>query len=262
MIWGVCHRLLGVGQDARMPFKPLFLVFVKKAACIRDPEKVANWLYGVAQQTSVRMRALRAKRGNRERQVDVLPDRAEGSPPMWHDIKPLLDEELSRLPEKYRTLIVLCDLQEKPRSAVARQLGCPEGTVAGRLARARDMLAKRLVRRGIAVNAGLLAAAFAAQPLTAAPPALLTSAIHSATTGVSSATVAALTQGVLNAMFLNTLKFAAILVMTVLAITLGGFVAYLAAMQRPEDPAPVAVRVPVPDVEKPGVNRRSKQSSR
>jgi RNA polymerase sigma factor (sigma-70 family) len=130
MVWGVCRRILGVGQDAEDAFQATFLVLTKKAADIRAPEKVANWLYGVAQQTAARMRSLRAQRGNRERQVDVMPERAVANEVIWKEIEPWLDEELSRLPEKYRTLIVLCDLQEKPRSAVANQLGCPEGTVA------------------------------------------------------------------------------------------------------------------------------------
>src|SRR5260370_1819241 len=77
---------------------------------------------------------------------------------VWPDLQPLLDQELSRLPDIYRVAIVLCDLEGKTRKKVAQQLGCPEGTVAGRLARARVMLAKRLAQRGVALSGGALAA--------------------------------------------------------------------------------------------------------
>ena len=89
---------------------------------------------------------------------------------LWHDLQPLLDQELTRLPEKYRVLIVLCDLEGKTRKEVARQLGCPEGTTASRLARARTMLAKRLARRGVTVSGGLLGVMLSAQAASASVP--------------------------------------------------------------------------------------------
>src|SRR5205085_3361919 len=133
--------------------------FVRKAAAIRDRERVANWLYGVARQTAVRLRAIAAKRHTRERQVADMPDPAAREAEVDSDLGPLFDQELSRLPDKYRVLIVLCDLEGKTRKDVARQLGCPEGTVGGRLARARRMLADRLARHGLAIPAGALAGA-------------------------------------------------------------------------------------------------------
>ena len=86
-----------------------------------------------------------------------MPEPAVPEADLWHDLQPLLDQELAALPDKYRVLIVLCDLEGQTRQEAAGQLGLPEGTVAGRLARARTMLAKRLTRRGLAVSAALLA---------------------------------------------------------------------------------------------------------
>ena len=158
MVWGVCRRLLRNPQDAEDAFQATYLVLVRKAATVVPREVVANWLYGVAHQTAVRLRATAAKRSLREMQMKEMPEpviaEARGD-----ELLSLLDRELSRLPEQFRVVVVLCDLEGKSRKEVARQLGCPEGTVASRHARARGMLAKRLARHGLAVSGGSLAAA-------------------------------------------------------------------------------------------------------
>src|SRR5262249_33720659 len=135
-----------------------FLVFVRKAASIASRKLVANWLYGVAHQTALKARATAARRKERERQVTEMPEPAVAEQDLWRDLQPLLDQELSHLPDRYRSVIVLCDLEGKTRKEAARELGCPEGTVGGRLARARAMLAKRLAQRGVALSGGALAA--------------------------------------------------------------------------------------------------------
>ena len=100
-------------------------------------ELLANWLYGVAHQTALKARATAARREGRERQVTEMPEPAVTEQELWRDLQPLLDQELSRLPDKYRAVIVLCDLEGKTRKEAARQLGVPEGTVASRMATAR-----------------------------------------------------------------------------------------------------------------------------
>ncbi len=147
---GVCRRLLRSHHDAEDAFQATFLVFVQKAATLPNRETVGNWLYGVAHQTAVRMRAMVAKRGVWERQVTVIPEPATAEQYVWNDLAPVVDEELSRLPDKYRVLIVLCDLEGVTRKEVARRLDIPEGTAASRLATARAMLAKRSRRRASA----------------------------------------------------------------------------------------------------------------
>ena len=124
------------------------------------------------------------------------------------DLLLLLDQELSRLPDQYRVVIVLCDLEGKTRKEVARQLAIPEGTVASRLARARGMLAKRLARHGLAVSGGSLAAVLSQTVASASvPTSVVASTIKAASllaagkaAGVVSAKVAALTEGVVKAM--------------------------------------------------------------
>jgi len=230
MVWGVCQRILRNHHDAEDAFQATFLVLVRKAATIQRKELVANWLYGVARQTARRARSAAFKQGVRERQVTEMPEREALQSKLQDDLEPLLDQELSRLPQKYRVLIILCDLEGKTRKEVAQQLGRPEGTVAGQLARARAMLAKRLSRRGLAVSASTLGAALSAQAGSASAPAIVISSTIQAATlfaagqttaqNMTSAKVIALTDGVLKAMLLTKLKIVTALVF--MAVALGG----------------------------------------
>jgi RNA polymerase sigma factor (sigma-70 family) len=216
MIWGVCRRILSRHQDAEDAFQATFLVLVCKAACITPREKVANWLYGVAHQTAVRVRATAARRRMREKQVTVMPEPTTNEPRGKGGLEALLDEELSRLPEKYREVIVLCDLEGKTRKEAAQHFHLPEGTVATRLATARTMLARRLSRLGVSVTGGALAALLAQRAASAHVPATVASttikaaslfaAGQAAAGGVLSATAVAVTKGVLKTMLLNKLK--------------------------------------------------------
>src|SRR4029077_9441153 len=92
----------------------------------------------------------------RERQVTEMPEPQAPPTDPWHDIQPFLDQELNGLPENYRLPILLCDLEGKTIKEAAQQLGWPQGTLAGRLARGRKLLAKRLGSRGVALSAGSL----------------------------------------------------------------------------------------------------------
>jgi RNA polymerase sigma factor (sigma-70 family) len=216
MVWGVCRRVLGHYHDAEDAFQATFLVLVRRAASIAAPERLANWLYGVAHQTALKARATAGKRQAREKQMTDMPEPAVAAPDLWNDLQPRLDQELSRLPDIYRTVLVLCELEGKTRAETARQLGLPEGTVASRLARARAMLAKRLTDRGITVSAAALAAVLAQNVAPAGVPdsvvlgaitaASFFAAGRGAATGLVSVKVFALAEGVLKAMMIRKLK--------------------------------------------------------
>lgn len=245
MVWGVCRRLLHNHHDAEDAFQATFLVLVKKAATLPNPETVGNWLYGVAHQTAVRMRATVAKRGVRERQVVDMPEPATAEQYVWNDLAPVVDEELSRVPDKYRVLIVLCDLEGVTRKEVARRLDIPEGTAASRLATARAMLAKRLARRGVVMSGVLLGATLFQQSASAGVPALVVSNTIKVATlmaagraaGVISVKAAALTEGVLKAMFLTKLKGLLAVVLVALACLGGGVAVTPVVMgQQPDTP--------------------------
>jgi RNA polymerase sigma factor (sigma-70 family) len=171
MVWGVCRRVLRSHQDAEDAFQATFLVFVRKAASILPKMMVANWLYGVARQPALKARAMAGKRHAREKQVHAMPEPEAGTEPdLGQDLQPLLDQELARLPDKYRAAIVLCNLEGKSRQEVARQLKIPEGTLSSRLTTAGKMLAKRLARRGLAVSAGTSSALWSPSGASAGVP--------------------------------------------------------------------------------------------
>jgi RNA polymerase sigma factor (sigma-70 family) len=217
MVWGVCRRVLPSYHDAEDAFQATFLVLVRKAASVMPREKVANWLYGVAYQTALKARAVAARRGARERQMTSFPEPALPEPERRQELGPLLDQELTRLPDLYRVPVVLCDLEGLTYREAARQLGCPEGTLAARLARARALLAKRLARHGLLLSGGALAVALSVNEASACvPAAVVTATVQAAglfagpaAAGVISAPVLALTEGVLQTMLVNKIKMAA-----------------------------------------------------
>jgi RNA polymerase sigma factor (sigma-70 family) len=265
MVWGVCRRVLPNYHDAEDAFQATFLVLVRKAARIASRELLANWLYGVAHQTALNARAMVARRKGRERQVAEMPEPAVAERELWRDLQPLLDDELSRLPDKYRVVIVLCDLEGKTRKEAARQLGRPEGTVAGQLARARVMLAKRLAQRGVALSGGALAVVLAQNVASAGVPtsvvsstikaASLFAAGQAAATAVVSAKVAALTEGVLKTMLLTKLKIASAVLLAV-AVLGGGAGALLRQTQAAEPmKAPARVEQPEPALDLTKIER-------
>jgi RNA polymerase sigma factor (sigma-70 family) len=234
VVWNVCRRLLNE-HDAEDAFQATFLVLYSKAASIRQREMLASWLHRVAHHTALHARRAAARRRVREKQVVQMPEPCVAESDISSDLRPVLDEELSRLPESNRIVIVLCDLAGKTRQEVARQLGCPEGTVASRLARARGMLAKRLTQRGVALSAGALPMVLARQAVSASVPMSLIPctikaaglfAAGMAATGATSAKVVVLAEGVLKTMCLTKLK-STLTAMILLTLLGGGPVAWV-----------------------------------
>jgi RNA polymerase sigma factor (sigma-70 family) len=248
MVFGVCRRVLGHAQDAEDAFQATFLVLARKAGSLRDRDRVGPWLYGVAYRTAQEARRAAARRRAKEAQVEpraAVPDDS------WADLRRVLDEELARLPAKYRALVVLSDLEGKTRRQVAGELGLPEGTVASRLSRARGLLARRLARHGWAAPAGVLAAVVSEGAAAGGVPALLVASTAKAATafaagqaaaGLTSAQASALAERVVRAMWLSKLKVIA--AGMVALVLLGGGLAQLPGPGRPTGVAAAAQEAP------------------
>lgn len=250
MVMGVCRRILTDWNDADDAFQAAFLVLVRKARTLASPDLLANWLFGVAYNTAIKARAWAARRRRRERQMSTIPDTVGPDTDAigrdsWDELLPLLDRELSLLPDKYRAPIVLCDLEGKTQKEAARHVGCPEGTLSARLSRGRQMLAHRLRRRGAMLTGGSLAVLLSQNALagpvasgvvgSTVKAAVFVAAGHAATPGVISAKVAALTEGVVKSMLLTKCKLALGVMLVVCGLSLMAFQTFLQARAQEPD---------------------------
>jgi RNA polymerase sigma factor (sigma-70 family) len=245
MVLGVCLRVLGNAHDAEDAFQATFLVLARKAAAVIRRERVANWLYGVACRTAKEARGRAARRRAREERVSLLPpNEADGD--SAEELRRIVDEELAKLPARYRAPVVLCELEGLSRRDAARQLDIPEGTLSSRLARAKSQLRDRLARRGLSVPVVALAAVLGRQANAAGLSDLLIDstasaamrvAVGSSTAAVVSASVASLTEGVLKAMLLAKLK-GVVLGTGTLVLVVSGAVVLAQSGPKPAGPGP------------------------
>jgi RNA polymerase sigma factor (sigma-70 family) len=245
MVSGVCRRVLGREQDVEDAFQATFLVLLRKAPSLSRPNLLGNWLYGVAYRISSKIRSANIRQRTREAPMVDLPAPDANDDASWRDLRPVFDDELRRLPQRYRRPIVLFYLEGKSAEEVATALGLPRGTVLSQLARAREQLRIRLSRRNLALSVGVFASLLerTASSDAAVPDRLLDLGMQ--TLPASGAGVSAqarlLAQQVLKEMLRRRLwtigspLFAALLAPCV------GFLSYGAVRVRPVAVAPVAV---------------------
>ena len=179
MVLRVCRDLLGNSHDAQDAFQATFLVLVRRAASIRNRSSVQSWLFGVARRVAAQGR-IEAARRRRIEKVATGRQVAEGSGQPDDELRAILDDELARLPEKYRSPVLLCDLEGLTYTEAAHRLGWAPGTVGVRLMRARHRLRDRLTRRGIGLSLGAIAALARSLEAATVVPAELTSSVVSA----------------------------------------------------------------------------------
>jgi RNA polymerase sigma factor (sigma-70 family) len=182
MVLGVCRHILNQLQDAEDAFQATFLVLARKAGSIRDRRVLARWLYEVAYRIAMRARTNGVRRRTHERQGGEMAATVSIDNHGWIELRPVLHEEINRLPEKYRVPVILCYLEGRTNEEVAELLQWPVGTVKGRLSRARDLLRSRLSRRGLALTAAFLVTALADGTVIAdvVPPRLLDETVSNA----------------------------------------------------------------------------------
>ena len=211
MVLAVCRQILRHSHDVDDAFQATFLVLVRKARSIRARESLGPWLCSVAYRTAHRARAasIRYRSSTREPGFD-LEDPAESTDAFTVDLRPLLYEELGRLPDRYRAPIVLCHLEGKTHEQAARLLKWPVGTLSGRLSRGRELLRSRLLRRGVTATAAIFAAPWLIGSQSTIAASLAATTVQAATRFAMSqsvpTSVLSLTQGVLRTMLLRKLS--------------------------------------------------------
>ena len=247
MVLGTCRRMLSDPHDVDDAFQATFLVLARKAGSIRDADRLGPWLHGVARRVATRSRALSARRDARERSGGEEPAAEVPDPLERFELRAALDEELSRLPEKYRAPLVLCYLEGLTHDEAAEQLRWPVGTVRSRLAGGRDRLRTRLTRRGLAPSAAVPAIL----PHASIPQALLSTTVRVATSaGSAPAHVASLAKGALIAMMWNKLKVVAALgLMAGLTVGGAGALAQQGGQAKAVTPPPAREQVAKPAIQ-------------
>jgi RNA polymerase sigma factor (sigma-70 family) len=226
MVRGLCRRLLGDPGRADDVFQATFLALARRAGSIRRRAAVGSWLYGVARRLSHNAQRGDARRRRHERRA------AEGRPhrtphdPGWAELLAVLDEELGRLPEQARAPLLLCYLEGYTQDEAARFLGWSVGTLRRRLAWGRDLLRRRLTRRGATLSVGLFAALLAPRAAIAAvPEGLALATAHAAADfaagGAAGTAAAALARGALATVWHRPLTAGAALLLTVAAVAAG-----------------------------------------
>ncbi len=243
MVLGVCRRALRNPDDVADAFQATFLILVRKADRVRVDDSLGRWLYGVSRRVSVRAKLAAMHRSARQmREVDIAAP--PGRDDELDELRHVLDEEISRLPEKFRSTVVLCELEGVGHDEAARQLGCPVGTIKSRLSRAREKLRSRLIRRGIAPAAG----AVHLESTTPALPARLIETTARAAIGYAdggvSPSVTLLIHGVLQAMLLKKVSVIVIALAAGLAMVTGAGVWARQIAARPAEDQVVRVLPP------------------
>jgi RNA polymerase sigma factor (sigma-70 family) len=266
LVWRVSFCVLRQVQDAEDAFQATFLVLARKASALRWGESVSGWLHEAAYRIAMKARAEAIRRCERQRQLEerMKPEPAPSA--NWQELRGILDEELCRLPSKYRLPLLCCYLEGHTQDEAARRLGWSERTLRRRLDQGRQRLRERLTRRGITLSAALFTMALTRPTASAAVPATLTLATVKAaadwSAGGISAKVAALMEGTAPALFTFPIKMVALLVLLssgiLAAASIGQQMAAVAQLEAAEEHSPTqAVQSPdKPAAEEPAPVRR------
>jgi C-terminal peptidase prc len=252
LVWGVCRRVLESQDDAEDVFQATFFVLARKAGDIHWQDSVGSWLHEVAFRLSKESRVKLARRRFHESNAAGL--RADASsPPRDTEVFDLLDEELHRLPTKYRAPILLCYLQGRTSDQAAQELGWSLRSLQRRLAQGREMLRGRLARRGVSLSSALLLGVLSQGSADAALPAALIGRTTETALSFCCGTASMVTPGTalahafVEGMAMTRWKLIAGVMLLVLTITGGGWIARQVA----------ASNTPTPDLEQTASQKKT-----
>jgi RNA polymerase sigma factor (sigma-70 family) len=244
MVLNLCRRMLRQEQDAEDVFQATFLALAREAGAIGSRDTLPGWLYRVAFRIALKVRSKSARFDTSVPLADIA-SRSSAPDLEWREIRQILDEEVSRLPTKYRMPFILCCLQGRSNSEAAKEIGCPKGTVDSRLSWARERLRQRLVRRGVTLAAGGVAldAVWQAEASAALPDNLVRSTLHASvafangSAAIVSSSAISLARGVVKAMMFDKVKRVVVIGFVLFAIGGVGWGWHTAGAQESKDKA-------------------------
>ncbi len=244
MVLGLCRSILRNHHDAEDIFQATFLVLARKAGSIRKGESVGSWLYAVAYRLAHKLRIRAEKRQRCEQRAVVHCEQTPMDAVARGELRDILHQEVSRLPEKYRAAVMLCYWQGRTHEQAGEQLGCARGTIKDRLEKARELLRKRLARRELALSASWFATSLSEGMSATVSAELMQSTVRSALlfsmgrlpAGTVSPNVLASAKDALQAILLNKLKYGGILVLILGLLSGSAGIAVLQKAAVPEAP--------------------------
>jgi RNA polymerase sigma factor (sigma-70 family) len=217
MVQATCRRVLGDAQDAEDAFQATFLLLARKGKSGLWRPSLAGWLYAAARQVALNARRRKACRAHHEHQAAARAIATPLDQLSAAELLAALDEELGRLPERYRGPLVLCCLEGQTRDEAARRLDVPAATLKSQLERGRRLLSAALAKRGFTLGATLLTLTVAS-PAGAVSPRLVPSVLAAAS-GSASPAVAALVEQCMHSVIHRKLSLIALVTL------IGGFCA-------------------------------------
>ncbi len=240
MVLRICRGILRHQQDAEDACQAAFLVLARKAHTIRKQQAVSSWLHGVAYRLASRIRAQSLRRKKREKLSTAPCSTCPSDDLTLRELQVILHEELHRLPERFRAPLLLCYWEGKTRDEAADQLGLTPGAFKNRLDRARDLLGKRLTRRGFAPSAGCFTTLLLSNDgaLTASGP-LITKISQAAVAfaagnkAAAALTITALAEGVIRTMTMT--KVATTIVTLIFVGAMGTGIGYQVVESKQQD---------------------------
>lgn len=251
MVLGVCRRRLGVGPDAEDAYQVTFMVLARDAARIGNGAALPGWLYRVAYLIALKQSGKLGRRPEALPEESPAPTQTPDADAAGRESLAILDEELNALPDKLRSVLVLCGLEARTNTEAARLLGCPTGTVDSRLSSARQKLRDRLARRGLAALAASLPVASEA---VRAEDTAHTALVYVATRGVAADPLSTFADGVSPIMSTTKLKLLAAAGMCLAVFGTAGLGLIHATGQEPTKPkteAKAKVDAPKDEAKKP-----------
>ncbi len=249
LVLNVCRRLLHSEQDAEDVFQATFLLLARKASTVQWRDSVGPWLHSVALRLAQKLRTTEARREQHERRAAEARPSSFVNDPSWREVCVALEEEVARLPERYRTPLLLCCWEGKSRDEAAHHLGWSLGTVKGRLERGRELLRRRLAKRGLVLSAVLLTLSVAA---CAVPDSLVGATVRAARVAVGTLPEAVERLITMGTTMLGTAKWKIVLTITLGLLTIGFGVGLCSFLARPAPSTEIAAKPEAPpDAEKP-----------